>query len=98
MAGDGSVGSLGLDGLSVGADEDRGHQSEGAVSLSHGVRLHVSVVVLTGPDEASVALHCLGDHIVDEPVLVPDAGCLELLLVFGLKSGKYIQPHGEKLT
>ena len=47
-------------------------------TLGHGVRLHVSVVVLAGPDEAAVGLHALGHHVVDEPVLVPDPLGLKL--------------------
>jgi len=80
VAGDGSVGSLRLDGLAVGADEDRGHEAEGAVALGDAVRLDITIVVLAGPDEATVALDHVGDHVVDEAVLVDDAGSLVLLL------------------
>lgn len=51
-------------------------------TLRHGVRLHVPVVVLAGPDEAAVGLHGLGHHVVDQAVLVPDSFGLELGLVF----------------
>jgi hypothetical protein len=50
----------------------------------HDVGLHVAVVVLARPDDAAVALDDLGDHVVDQPVLV-DAGGLELGLEFGLE-------------
>jgi len=45
VASDGSVSRLGLEGLSVGSDQDRGHQSEGAEALRHHVGLNVTVVV-----------------------------------------------------
>jgi len=67
-----SVGGLGLHRLAVGADEHARHHAEGSVSLGHGVRLHVSVVVLAGPDKAALALHGLSHHVVDQAVLVPD--------------------------
>lgn len=50
-------------------------------TLRHRVRLHVSVIVLAGPDEAAVGLHGLGHHVVDQTVLVPDSLGLELSLV-----------------
>lgn len=51
-------------------------------TLRHRVRLHVSVIVLAGPDETAVGLHGLGHHVVDQTVLVPDSLGLELSLVF----------------
>lgn len=39
---------------------------------------------LKGHDVAAAALHHLGDHVVDEAVLVPDLLGLELLLVLGV--------------
>ena len=80
---DSSVGSLSLDGAISGL-EHGGHQTEGAVALSDDIRLDITVVVLAGPDEATAGLDGIGDHIVDETVLVPETSGLELLLVVGL--------------
>lgn len=41
----------------------------------------VPVVVFARPNEPSVRLDCLGDHVVDEAVFVVDSQILELLLV-----------------
>lgn len=81
VAGDGSVGGLSLDGLSIGGNEDGGHETEGSEALGDRVGLDVSIVVLASPDVATVGLHGKGNHIVDETVLVPDLGLLELGLV-----------------
>jgi hypothetical protein len=45
MAGDGSVRGLSLEGLAVGGNEDRGHETERAESLGDNVGLNISVVV-----------------------------------------------------
>jgi len=84
VTGDGAVGGLGFDGLSIGSLEDGGHHAEGSESLGERVGLDVSVVVLAGPDESSLGLEALGDHVVDESVLVPDALRVESGLVLGL--------------
>lgn len=55
--------------------------------MRHGVGLHVSVVVLAGPDEAAVRLHGLRHHVVDQTVLVPDSLGLEPGLVFPATTG-----------
>ena len=64
-----------------------GHHSQRSVSLSNRVRLHITVVVLAGPDEAALALHGLGDHVVYQTVLVPgrDTGfeCIKSFTVVG---------------
>lgn len=49
--------------------------------------LNVSIVVLASPNESSVSLDSLSNHIVDQPVLVPDTGLLELSSVIGLVDG-----------
>lgn len=41
-------------------------------TLGHRVRLHVTIIVFTGPDEAALRFHSLGHHVIDEPVLIPD--------------------------
>ena len=82
MSCDCSVGRLSLHGLAVRGDEHAGHETQGAVALGHDVRLDVAVVVLARPHEAAVGLERLGDHVVNQTVLVPDAGLL--VLVFKL--------------
>ena len=104
VAGDGAVGGLGLEGLSVRGDEDGGHETQGAEALGDNVGLDVTIVVcipvsfqgqhansnnlklltLQSHNVATSALDHLGDHVVDETVLVPDALGLKLLLVLGV--------------
>ena len=45
VAGDGTVGSLRLEGLAIGGDEDRGHETEGAEALSNDIGLDITIVV-----------------------------------------------------
>ncbi len=87
VASDSAVGSLSLNSLAVRADKDRGHETERAISLSDNVGLDITVVVLAGPDHAAGGLESLSDLIIDETVLVPDAGSLELGLVLSLVDG-----------
>lgn len=51
-------------------------------TLCHRVRLYVSIIVLAGPDEASLRFHGLGHHVIYQPVLIPDAFGLKLSTVF----------------
>lgn len=44
--------------------------------------MDVSIVVLAGPDKASLTLQGLGHHIIYESVLIPDLLGLKLRLVF----------------
>ena len=73
--------SLGLDGLAVRGHEHARHQAEGTEALRDGIRLHVAVVVLAGPDVAAVPLERGCDHVVDETVLVGEAFGFVLVLV-----------------
>lgn len=50
-------------------------------SLGHRIWLHISIIVLARPDKASLALHGLRHHVINQPVLIPDAGILILGLV-----------------
>jgi len=79
-----AVSGLGLDSLTVGANQNGGHETQGAVALSNGVGLHVTVVVLAGPYEFTRGFEALGDHVVDQPVLIPDASGIEILFVLFL--------------
>ena len=81
VAGDGAVGGLSLDGLSVGGDQHGGHEAERAVALRDDIRLHITIIVLACPDESSAGLERLCHLIVDQSVLVLDAQLVELLLV-----------------
>ena len=80
----GAVSGLGLHSLTVGANQNGGHETQGAVALSNGVGLHVTVVVLAGPYEFTRGFEALGDHVVDQPVLIPDASGIEILFVLFL--------------
>lgn len=52
------------------------------VTLSNAVTLHISIIVLAGPNEPSLRLDHIGHHIVDEPMLIPYFLCLELFFIF----------------
>lgn len=56
-------------------------QSIRTLTLREDIGLNVSVVVLAGPHKGSGGLQHLGDHIVDQPMLVPDLQLVELRLV-----------------
>jgi hypothetical protein len=47
--------------------------------------LDVSIVVLARPYEATFTLECLGYHIIDEAMLIPDTLRLKLRLVLSTK-------------
>ena len=85
VAGDRAVRGLGLDGLAVGRQQHRGHQAERAEALRHRVGLDVAVVVLAGPDEGAGPFQRRGHHVVDQAVLVGQAGGLELVLELGVE-------------
>ena len=85
VARDRAVRGLGLDDLAVGRGEHRGHQAERAEALRDGVGLHVAVVVLAGPDVAALPLQRRGDHVVDEAVLVGEAGGSNCVLELGVE-------------
>ncbi len=85
VPGHGAVRGLGLDRAAVRRHQHAGHEAERAEALGHDVGLDVAVVVLARPDDAAVAFDDLGDHVVDEPVLVGDPGRLELGLELGLE-------------
>lgn len=50
-------------------------------TLSYRVGLDISIVVLTCPDKSSLRLHCVGDHVVNQSVLIPNLLLLKGLLV-----------------
>lgn len=55
------------------------------LTLGHGVRLHIAVIVLTGPDEAPLGFHSLGHHVINEPMLIPNILGFELGFVLPKK-------------
>ena len=81
VSGDSSVCSLGFDGLTIGSDEDGSHETQRSVTLSEDITLDITVVVLAGPDKATAGFQGLGDHIVDQTMLVPDLLFFKLSLV-----------------
>jgi hypothetical protein len=74
------VSSFGLN-VAIRRDEHTRHQSETSISLSNDITLDVSIVVLAGPDESSVALDSISHQIVNESMLIPKPSLLELLLI-----------------
>jgi len=84
VSGDSSVGSFSFNDA-VFVHEDGSHEAKRSISLSDNVRLDVSVVVLASPDETTAAFEDLGDHVVNESVLVVntllDKEFLEVLLI-----------------
>jgi hypothetical protein len=83
VAGHRAVRGFGFHGLAVRRHQHRGHQAERAEALRHRVGLHVAVVVLAGPDIAAGPFQACRDHVVDQAMLVPDLGFLELVLELG---------------
>ena len=76
-----TVSSLSLDGLAVRTHQYTSHETQRAVTLGNNVRLYVTVIVLAGPHEGTAGLESLGDHVVNETVLVPDAQLVEFSTV-----------------
>jgi len=89
MSGDSAVSGLSLHDA-VAVDADGGHETERTEALSDDIGLDISIVVLAGPNETTIALNNLSNDIVDETMLVPEALGLEglkvLLLVDLLES------------
>lgn len=76
-----AVSGLRFDSLAVGTHQHRGHHAERTETLGHDVRLYIAVVVLAGPHKFTFGFQCLGNHIIDQTVLVPDFQRFELLFV-----------------
>ena len=89
MSGDSAVSGLSLHDA-VAVDADGGHETERTEALSDDIGLDISIVVLAGPNETTIALNNLSNDIVDETMFVPEALGLEglkvLLLVDLLES------------
>lgn len=80
MSGDSAMGSLRLQYI-IRGDEAGGHETERPVALGHDIALYVSIVVLARPYEPAAGFDGLGDHVVDESVLIPDAFSFEVCFV-----------------
>ena len=74
-----AVCGLGLDGLAVRGHQNRCHQAERSKALGHGIGLHIAVIVLAGPDKPAIPFQGAGDHVVDQAMLIGDAGVTELV-------------------
>jgi len=84
MSGDSTMSGLSLDGA-IRADEDGSHETKGTEALSEGVGLDITVVVLASPDESTFPFNHVGDHSVNKPMAVLDAGFLKFSYVFLVK-------------
>lgn len=80
---DSAVGGFSLN-ATIWGDQNGGHQTERAVSLSNNIGLNVTIVILASPNVATWGLNSVSDHIVDQSVLVPEFLSLELFLVGSL--------------
>jgi hypothetical protein len=55
----------------VRADQNGGHQTEGAVALGNNVGLDITIVVLASPYETTIGLDTVCNHIINESVFIP---------------------------
>lgn len=75
-----TMGGLSLH-ATIWGQKHRRHQTEGAVSLRDYIRLHIAVIVLARPYEASIALYSVGHHVINQSVFIPELPFFELCLV-----------------
>ena len=54
---------------------------ESQLTLSNGVRLDITIIVLAGPHKTTLTLESLCYHVIYQPVFIPDALSLKLRLV-----------------
>jgi len=80
MSSNSAVGSFSFNGTIRGS-KNTGHEAQRSVALSDDIRLDITIVVLASPDEATIRLEHVGDHIVDKSMFVPDTESLEFSLV-----------------
>ena len=78
VTGDSTVSSFSFDDIIL-IDENGGHETERTETLSDDIRLDITVVVLASPHKAALHLDDLGNHIINESVLVVNTLLLELL-------------------
>ena len=85
VASHGSMGGLRLHDGAIRGGEHAGHQSKRPKALCHSVRLHVTVVVLGGPDIAALPLESRRHHVINQAVLIGDARFLKSILELRLE-------------
>jgi len=83
MSGNSSVSSLRFK-ASILVDENRGHESKRSETLSNDIRLNISIVVLTGPDDTSFTFDSLSNHIINKSVFISNSSGFVLLLPVSL--------------
>ena len=83
VSGDCSMGSLGLN-ASISSNQDGSHKSKRSIPLREHIRLHITIVVLAGPNEVTIGFDHIGDHIIDKSVFIPDLKSIEILFVLFL--------------
>jgi len=83
VTGHGSVSSFGFDDIIL-VNKDGGHETERTETLSDDIGLDITVVVLASPHKAAFHLDDLGNHIINESMLVVNTLLLELLNVLSL--------------
>ena len=79
-----TVRSLTFDGPTVRSDQLTRHHTQRTETLCEDITLDITIVVLASPNEATLALNGLGNHVVNETMLVVNASSLELRLVGAL--------------
>jgi len=80
MSSNSTVSSFSFDGA-VWALKDRGHKTERSITLSNDIRLNITIVVFTGPHEATVGFDSVSNHIIDESMFIPKTSSLELTFI-----------------
>ena len=81
VTGNSAVCSFCFHSFSIGSDKHRRHQAKRTETLSHCIRLNISIIVFTCPNKTTIPFHCRSHHIVDQSVLIHNTGCLK----FGFK-------------
>merc|ERR1719384_2457942 len=63
----------------------RGHQPQGSISLSQYIRLDIAIIILTSPNEGTIRLQHLRNHIINQSMLIPNAQIIKLCLIILVK-------------
>src|SRR6218665_1168927 len=74
--------------LAIGTDQNGRHQAKTSVALSHNIGLHISIIVFAGPNKATFRFECLGDHIVNQTMLVPYLELLKLSFILSRETNQ----------
>lgn len=65
----------------IAIDTDTGHHTKGSEALGDDVGLNIPVIVFAGPDEPSIGFYNLGNHVIDQSVIVPKSFGFKLSFV-----------------